>query len=360
MVHNTMTARVGVIGLGGRGMVHADHVRELGHEVAGGVDIDPEARERFADKYDAPVYESYEELYEEGLDAVEIVTPNKFHEPAAVAAFEEGLSVLIEKPLAHSLESAERIAAAARAADGVGMVGFNDRFRIVAGILKSHIDDGRLGDVTYVKANKIRRRGMPTPGTWFTNKEIAGGGALIDIGGHALHLALSFMDFPDIAEVSGVTRSEFGMREEYADPDGWHAHWEAESATFDVEDSASAFLRCADGRALALDTSWAMNRETKREFVVCGTEAGARIRGNTLTFFETGTEISDHYIDTEIKKEGDVWLTVEKAFMDSVVTGQPPSHNTIEEALFVQRVIDAVYRSDERGTGEPIKYGTEA
>jgi len=143
--------RVGVVGLGGMGMQHARSVDSLGHRIVGGADIDPEMRERFGDEFAARTYETHEARYEcEELDAVLIATPNKFHESTAVAALERGLDVLIEKPLAHTLESAKRIARTERTADGFGMVGFHNRFSPATTVFKEYQANGAFGDVTHV------------------------------------------------------------------------------------------------------------------------------------------------------------------------------------------------------------------
>ncbi len=83
-----------------------------------------------------------------------------------------------EKPLAHTLESAERIAAAAEVADGFCMVGFNNRFADPVEVLKNYQDEGRFGEMKHVEANYVRRRGIPGRGSWFTSKDVAGGGSL--------------------------------------------------------------------------------------------------------------------------------------------------------------------------------------
>ena len=346
--------RVGVVGLGGRGRAHAEDAEALGHEVVAGADVTPEAREAFAADFGVPAYESHGELIEsEALDAIEIATPNRYHEAAAVAGFGAGLDVFVEKPLAHDLASAERIAAAARDADGFGMVGFNYRFRDAGAILESHVRDGRLGDVRHVEANKIRRRGIPTPGSWFTDRETSGGGALLDIGGHVLHYALALLDFPETVTVSGTTRSAFSDLDAYVDPNDMSGKWTGDEGTFDVDDSATAFLRCDDGRTVALDVAWATNRPANEAIEVAGTDAGAVIDAPELTLLETDARVSDHFCDAEIVSENDDWRAIESAFLDAVASGGPPDRNTVAEGLAVQRVLDAVYRSDE--TGEQVR-----
>jgi len=342
---------VGIVGLGGIGNHHATKLTERGVNLVGGMDIDPDARRRFHEEFGVHAHESEAALYEE-CDAVLVTTPNRFHEEYAVSALEAGLDVLLEKPLAHTVESAERIAAAARDAQGFCMVGFNNRFAEPVRVIKGYQEEGRFGETTHVEANYVRRRGVPGRGSWFTSGEVAGGGALIDIGVHAIDLALYFLDHPEVVEVSGETRSEFGGRDDYAFVHMWGDDDGAEG--FDVEDSASAFLRDADGNTVSLEVAWATNRPTNDEFVIRGTEAGATFdRGSDeLTIHEARAFDGDrhHLSDAEIEtREGDGHAAEQAAFLDAVAAGEAPEINTVDEALSVQRVIDAIYRSSERG-----------
>jgi predicted dehydrogenase len=234
--------RIGVVGCGGMGQLHARNAGEAGAEVVAGADVAEEPREEFADAFDVETFEQYEEMYGEmDLDGVSITTPNAFHAPAAIEAFEADINVLVEKPLADSVEAAERIVEAERASDAFGMVGFQSRFTPAGSIFKAQKEQGRFGDITNVEGKTIRRRGIPGIGSWFTSKELSGGGAIIDIGVHKIDFIMYLLDFPEIEEVTAETRSTFGDREEYADPDDWIGKWDTSYETFDVEDSASAF-----------------------------------------------------------------------------------------------------------------------
>lgn len=340
---------VGIVGLGGIGNHHASRLVENGRSLVGGMDIDADARSRFHEEFGVHAYEDESNLYE-ACDAVLITTPNRFHEEYAVSALSAGVDVLLEKPLAHSVESAERIAEAAADADGFCMVGFNNRFAEPVQIIKHYQDEGRFGETTHVEANYVRRRGIPGRGSWFTSGEVAGGGALIDIGVHAVDLALYFLDHPEVVEVAGETRSEFGGRDDYAFVHMWGDDNGPEG--FDVDDSASAFIRDADGNTVSLEVAWATNRPTNDEFVVRGTEAGATFdRGSDeLTIHEAATGGSHHISDTTVEtRAGDSHAAEQAVFLEAVAVGEPPSINTIEEGLAVQRVIDAIYRSSEEG-----------
>jgi len=289
----------------------------------------------------------------EDLDAVVITTPNTFHEPAAVAALERDLSVLCEKPLADTLEAAESMAAAAEASEGVFMYGTHNRFSAGAKIVTALREEGRFGDVTHVEGWYVRRRGIPGIGSWFTSKELSGGGALIDIGVHLIDFALYLAGFPEPVEVSGVARTQFGNRSNYADPNEFSGNWETDEKTFDVDDSASALVRCASGTTLSFEVSWAANRDGKNDVVLRGTDAGARlgVGGDEVVVYESGTAGVDHFSDSTLA--GSLDPSGHRAevgyFLERVAAGTAPEMNTIDEALTVQRVLDGIYRSSERG-----------
>ena len=341
--------RVGIVGLGNIGRFHADRLLDHGADLVGGVDVDPDVRRRFADAYAIDTYETADDLFAVA-DAVIIATPNRFHEEYAVDALERDIHVLLEKPLAHSVESAEGIVAAAEASDGFVMTGFKNRFANPVEVLKSFQEQGRFGTTRHVEANYIRRRGIPGRGSWFTSQATSGGGSLIDIGIHAIDLALHFLDFPEVVEVSATTRSAFGAREDYAYIDMWGE--DLGPGGFDVDDSASAFIRCADDSTVSLEAAWATNRPTNHEFLVRGTDAGACFdrQKNSLKLYESSKDGVDHLADTDVTtRSNDAMAAEQRVFLDAVERGESPDRNTLEEGLAVQRVIDAIYRSSEAG-----------
>ncbi|MFC6836776.1 Gfo/Idh/MocA family protein [Halomarina ordinaria] len=352
-----MAPRIGIIGLGNIGHIHAEHLESLAAEgvveVAGGMDIASEACEHFENRFGVRAYEHPEVLYED-VDGVIIATPNRFHEEYAVSAFDAGLDVLLEKPIGHTLESAERIVAAAETAEGNAMVGFLNRFNDAVKVFKDYQREGRFGEVTHVEANYVRRRGVPGRGSWFTNREISGGGALVDIGVHAIDLALHLLSYPPVEEVNGVTRSTFGGRDDYTYLEMWGEDTEG---TFDVDDSASAFIRCADDRTVSLEVAWASNRPPTTEFVVHGTEAGATLDldGN-LTIYETSSEGAPHFTDATVTTRNRPPMRSElRAFVDTVARDEPPRLNTLEQGLVVQRILDGIYRSSETGRAVSVQ-----
>jgi predicted dehydrogenase len=349
---------VGIVGLGMMGQNHADNVLDLGYDIVGGVDVDADARDSFGVEYDVPTYESPGDLYERDIDAVVITTPNCFHGDSAVPAFEADVNVLLEKPLAHTIDSAERIAAAERDSSAFGMVGFHSRFLQSSQVLGVYDDDGEFGEITHIEANQVRRRGVPARGSWFTQREVSGGGALIDIGVHSIDLALHILGHPDVREVSGVTRQQFGHRDDYAYLNMWGE--DQGPGNYDVEDSATAFIRCAGEKTIALEIAWAANREENFEFFIRGDEAGARLhpRNGDISINSVRRDGTDHFLDSDLTcGDGDAHREQMAHFLDAVASGTTPELNTMSQALTVQRVVDAIYESSE--TGKSVKMGKQ-
>lgn len=107
-------ARVGVIGLGTFGKIHVEafgsHHRTL---IAAVCDINEEEGERVSREYGCDFYTDYNEMMEESeLDAVSIATPDYLHTEPALLAANKGLDILLEKPMATTLDEAEQITAA--------------------------------------------------------------------------------------------------------------------------------------------------------------------------------------------------------------------------------------------------------
>lgn len=356
---NWRDVRVGVVGLGSIGCSHTGRLLEHGVTVVGGMDTDARANEQFSTAYGVAVYEDARDLFAVA-DAIVVATPNCHHEEYAIAALDAGCSVLIEKPVAHSLDSAERIADAARWNTGFCMVGFNNRFSNSISVLTALQQQNRFGDVHHIEANYIRRRGVPGTDSWFTDNHVAGGGSLIDIGVHVIDLVLYVLDFPAVEEVTAATRSTFGSRDDYASIESWDTN--DEFAEYGVDDSVSAFLRTTDGTTVALEIAWATNRPADDTIFVRGTDAGARFdRANdTLTLYESTTESVDHLVDTELRtRQTDALAAEQETFLEGVARGEAPAYNTLEQGIAVQRVIDAIYRSARAGRAIRLTEPTE-
>ncbi|GKV70954.1 Gfo/Idh/MocA family protein [Pseudarthrobacter sp. NCCP-2145] len=282
--------RVGVVGIGWAGQQHLMAYNGLdGVRIVALAGMEQDLRDSLQAEYSIPnAFADWKDMLEHGgLDAISVAVPTFLHAPIAIAALERGIHVLSEKPIARNAVEGQAMVDAARKAGRVLDVAFNHRRRGDIKALKGVIDDGGLGRPYYAKASWLRRSGIPTLGSWFTNPELAGGGPLADIGVHALDYALHLLGEPKVVAVSAATHSELGPQGRGG---GSRYSAQATSHAFEVEDFASAFLRLEGGGTLVIEASWATYRETDDllDFTVYGTDGGAELKVQGAPFPPVG------------------------------------------------------------------------
>ena len=350
--------KVGIVGAGGIARVaHVPGYRAAGVPIAAVCSRRADAAESIARDAGAPFWTTdYRRLLErDDIGAVSVCVPTYLHAEVTVAALRSGKHVLCEKPPALSAEEARAMEEAARAEKRILMYGFSVRFRAAHAALKRWIEAGELGRIYAARAGWMRRRGNPRG--WFTEKARSGGGAMIDMGIHGLDLAWWLMGKPAPAAASGCTYREFGHygTGDSATPDPvMQIHLaEKERGVFDVEDSAFAFVRFADGAHLMVEAAWALNCEQETRYVVLyGDRGGARIpplaiykdvHGGTV---DLRPEVADNspYLD-EIRH------------FVSCVRGAEEPLVTPEDGTRIMTMVDAIYRSASSRREVPIGDG---
>jgi predicted dehydrogenase len=129
---------------------------------------------------------SYEELLADpAVEGVIITTPNDTHKDVIIQALEAGKAVYTDKPIAHTLEDANRIAAAVADTGGVFSVGHSSRRLSGHREMKRWLEEGRIGDISLAEANFSNERGLElTPQTWRYYADKSPGGAFIQLGVH--------------------------------------------------------------------------------------------------------------------------------------------------------------------------------
>ncbi len=346
--------RVGVVGLG-VGRLHVKAYRQLPDvEVVAIADANPDRLQEIGEAYGVPHrYDDYHPLVErDDLDVVSVCTPNYLHAPVAIAALRHGKHVLCEKPLARTVAEGEEMVEAAMEAGRVLQVVFNHRRRGDVQTLKAYVEQGGLGRVYYAKAWWLRRRGIPGLDSWFTSREMAGGGPLIDLGVHMLDMALYLMGEPQPTAVSAATYAELGTRGRGGHPRA--RKQKSTAAVYEVEDLATAFIRMADRATLWLETAWAAYRADNDEFGVqlYGTEGGAEIRvvdyaqEGTLTIYTDVVGVPARLRPRTPRGEGHVAAI--RDFVEIVRSGAWAEHVGLE-GLMRTRIIEACYRSASEG-----------
>ncbi|MCS6861586.1 MAG: Gfo/Idh/MocA family oxidoreductase [Abditibacteriales bacterium] len=327
----TQKINVGVIGLG-MGRWHLQNYAKCANaNVLAVCDIDETRLKAVQMEYDAPyAYANYAELIAmDELDAVTVALPNYLHAPVTIAALRAGKHVLVEKPMATSAREAEEMVAAAKRAQRILMMHFNYRFTPEHFFLKDYVQSGGLGEVYFAKAFYLRRRGIPALGSWFTQKALSGGGALCDIGVHALDLALWLMDYPQVSDVLGASYAKFGP------PLAQKA-----KKTFDVDDLSVGLIKFENGASLFLEASWASNIAKDEVYVdLYGTKGGLTTRGGAKMFYErAGAQVDAAPVRVRPVE------TPQQHFVNCIQRGMTPICPG-EHGLAVQRILDAIYAS---------------
>ncbi|MFL5244473.1 MAG: Gfo/Idh/MocA family protein [Gemmataceae bacterium] len=270
--------RVGLIGCGKVGQIHATALRELAEaELTAVCDISPERVRAFADRYGAQGYTDVDAMLGKGnVEAVVIGTPHPLHAGPAVRAAEAGVHVLVEKPMAATLADCDAMLTAANRA-GV-LLGVISQRRLYEPVrrMKDAIDAGKIGRpalgvfTMYSWREPAYYQSDPWRGKWDTE----GGGVLVNQSPHQLDLLRWFMG--PVAEVSG--------------------YWaNINHPGVEVDDTAVAVLRFQNGGLGAIVTSVAQKPGIYTKVHIHGTN-GASVGVETdrgATFIAGMTAIAE-------------------------------------------------------------------
>lgn len=174
----------------------------------------------FAERHGIPrVTTDWESLASDPeVDAVIVATPNALHEPQAVALLEAGTHVLVEKPMATTVAGCDRMVAAARASGAALMVAHCWRFRAEVVALRDAIAAGELGEIVKTRGYGVHAGWGPSG--WFTDPALAGGGALPDMGVHAIDTARFLLGDPEPARVCAAIGTRYADGRYTVDDDG--------------------------------------------------------------------------------------------------------------------------------------------
>ncbi|MBO8193749.1 Gfo/Idh/MocA family oxidoreductase [Streptomyces oryzae] len=301
------------------------------------------------------------------VQLVDICTPGNSHAEIALAALEAGKHVLCEKPLANTVEEAEAMAQAARAArerGQVAMVGFNYRRTPALALARRMVADGRLGELRHVRVSYLQDWLVDPafPLAWRLRKEAAGSGALGDLGAHAVDLA-QHLAGSHLAGVSAQTETFVRERPlRGGEPDG-------ELGQVTVDDAAVFTGRLASGALASFEvTRVAAGRKNALRVELNGTLGSLAFdleRLNELQFHDHAEAAGEAGFRRILVTERDhpyleAWwppghgLGYEHTFthqardlVHAVAAGTQPSPS-FDEGLQVQCVLAAVEESAER------------
>jgi predicted dehydrogenase len=330
--------KVGIVGCGRMGRRRAQIVKDSENEILCIVaDTNSEKSQDLADDMECrSVLDWRSVVYDDEIDVVVVSVPNKYMAPVVVAALEEGKHVLCEKPLGRNRgEGAEMVAAADRT-DTVFHVGFNKRFHPAARKMKELFDEGVLGPVLYSRAIFGHGAHPGLEKTWFGRADLAGGGALIDIGVHLVDLIRWFQG--DFQEVFAA-----------ADTYYWDLDYLPSGQRCD--DNAFFIMRAADGQIAQVHASWTQWKN-RFSYEIFGRDGYLRWEGlggyygpTTVTHAqrrpESGPPILNEYefdgTDNSLQLEWEQFVNAVRGYQDPATDGN--------DALKTMEVIEALYDS---------------
>ncbi|ELZ66881.1 oxidoreductase [Haloferax prahovense DSM 18310] len=366
---------VGVLGYRFMGKAHSNALARLPMFFPDAPDVERSVivgrnEEALADAADRFGFESTATDWRDVVDDVDVfynLGPNHLHAEPSVAALEAGASVFCEKPLAPTLDEAKAMRDAARAADGVAGCAFNYRFVPAIRYAKGLIEDGELGEIRHVRGRYLQDWLVDpeAPWSWRNDEELAGSGALGDLGAHTVDLA-RFL----VRDAAGDIERISGHLQTFVDERPVPGADEYKPVT--VDDAYTAQAEFGNGAVGNFEASrFADGHKNDHTIEIHGSEGSLQFSLERLNELEVKTGDARGYETVLVTDEDDPYLDhwwppghvlgwehtfvhENYEFLSAVADGGDFSPS-FEDAYEVQEVLDAIERSDE--TGEWVSLG---
>ena len=317
--------RFALIGCGLIGSKRA--AASTGHEIVVACDPDPHRRERLAQATGACAVADWREALALDFDAAFVATPHDQLAQISVDLIRAERHVLVEKPAGRNPQEARTIAEAAANANVIVKVGFNHRFHPALARAKAMVDDGTIGPLLFLRGRYGHGGRVGYEKEWRFNREISGGGELIDQGSHLIDLARWFM---------GDLRLAFGVAPTYFWPGS-------------VDDNCFLALQDRDDRIAWLHASWT---EWKNLFVfeIMGRDGKLTIEGlggsygpERLIFHRMLPEMGPPLTEAWDFPAPDVSFAQEISNFVAAIEGRAKPIGGIEDAIANLDIVQAVY-----------------
>ena len=343
---------IGIIGAGMIGNVHAEAAQATGTTIVAVYDSNESKATAFSKKFHCDAENSVEGLLaRDDIEGIVIAVPNFQHATLAIESLRAGKDVLLEKPMAMSIEECDEILKVRDESNQVLQLGFVCRYSPAATKAKELIEQGKIGKVLSVQATLLRQRGIPGLGGWFTTKQLSGGGCLIDIGVHLIDLVMYLTPRQTPCRVIGrcsqaFTMASYEYEEMWSDP--------VNDGTFDVEDRVRATISFDKGMVFDLNVSWATHlpEGTIADGLLIEGEQGAMIVDLwadelTLAYAKDG---KPHHEIVGVELEdawSDAFNAEHRAFANSIKNRTlDAGAGSGEDGKQVQLVVEAIYKSN--------------
>ena len=334
--------RIAIVGLGRMGIAHAALLNTIPKAHLVGL-CDRQARlgkQARGMGLRAPFYTDLEQMLDETQpDGVFICTPPHVHLPLARQCLARGVGVFVEKPLAHSLAAAQQMVALLQGRPLVHAVGYHYAHVPIFQRAGELLAEGIIGQPTGVRASMFLSQVLgPKRASWWYDPAQAGGGVVISIASHLLALLLDY--FGPLAWVQAQTRRIHSRL---------------------VEDEATIRLGFASGLQAAVETSWSVPgyERSAIEIAVVGENGTLTVTDEEIRLslpqtkegFPVGEScipVSDVSDPAAFELGGPGFWAEDADFVACLGDGSQPVV-TWHDALAVQRIVDAVYRSAREG-----------
>jgi predicted dehydrogenase len=306
--------KVALFGCGWIQDFHATAVVECGHEVVAVANHREETARAFAERHGIDrVTTDWQALANDpGVDAVVVGTPNALHAPQAVAALEAGKHVLVEKPMATSVAECDAMIAASQASGASLMVAHCWRFHADVRAMRARIDAGEFGEVVKTRGYGVHAGWGPSG--WFVDRALARGGALPDMGVHAIDTARFLLGDPDPTRVCATIGTRYG--------------------DYDVDDDDILLISWSQGTNSIVESGWWQphTEGLEAETEVYGTGGYARI-------FPREEPSADYEHCTQ-----PMYTTQMQEFLGAIEAGRQPRPSG-EDGRIVLEVVEQAYSS---------------
>jgi predicted dehydrogenase len=327
--------RLGFLGVGwiGRNRMEAIAQSELA-EISAIADASEKVLSQTAAAFpNAKKAASLEELLELDLDGIVIATPSALHAEQSIRALENGVAVFCQKPLARNFCETKQVIDVARKNDA--LLGVDLSYRHIHGVaeMRNLLLSGELGKI--FAADLVFHNAYGPDKNWFYNRQLSGGGCVIDLGIHLVDLALWCLDFPVIRTVS--SRLFSGGKP-------------LDNHTSQVEDFALARLDAEKGIAIQLSCSWKLpagcDAIIRASFY--GTNGGVEFRNVNGSFYEF---VAEHLSGTRrnaLQSSQKNWGGCAAVEWTRQLAGGNQFNSSIERLENVAAVLDKIYGGSQK------------
>lgn len=343
--------RIGIIGVGQIGKSHLDtYSRIPGAELVAAADVNQAELKQVAERFKiADTYADFRELLKrDDLEAVDVCLHNNLHAPVSIAALKAGKNVYCEKPIAGSYKDGKAMVAAARQCRRKLSIQLSTLFSKETRIARRLIEDGRLGRVYHARSTGYRRRGRPYVDGYgtasFVKKEMAGGGALYDMGVYHIAQMLFLLGQPAVERVSGKVYQETEMDAVRRKKSG-----------FNVEELGLGFVRFAGGLTLDIIESWAICLNAFEGSSIVGSAGGIRLQPfsyhTTASDLDLDATFDLNYADWrwhQLRENQDAYDSPQHHWI-AALQGRVPLLPTDRIALQTMLISEGIYLSNKLG-----------